>query len=105
MACIFHNNDGHCLFPCEDEVKEYCVEGPCSEEIDVDNLIKALRCKGQHYEDCAEDGCPYYESKSYGCDCQRIDRDAADAIEKLVSLVKQIQIKDDISSTGRKERT
>lgn len=90
-------------------MKEYCVEGPCSEEIDVDsliNVINALRNCTSAKGSCAK--CAYksrvFPGTLNGCKWN-VMRDAADAIEKLVSLVKQIQIKDDISSTGRKERT
>ena len=47
-----------------------------------DELIKALKCKGLHFEDCQECGCPYYDTNGY-CDYLRIESDAADAIEEL----------------------
>ena len=47
-----------------------------------DELIKALKCKGLHFEDCQECGCPYYDTNGY-CDYLRIESDAADVIEEL----------------------
>lgn len=59
--------------------------------VSTEAIIRALRCcssvpeKGQ---DCA--GCPYYLEEIWdghvitGCDCDQIDRDAADRLEQLM---------------------
>lgn len=31
--CIFRENNGQCLLHSDDEVAEYCVDGPCTDEI------------------------------------------------------------------------
>lgn len=47
-----------------------------------DELIKALRCQGLHFEDCQECGCKYYDKQGW-CDYFRLNAEAADAIEDL----------------------
>ncbi len=44
--------------------------------------MKALRCKGLHYEDCEKQGCKYI--KDGWCDYYRLNNEAADAIEELL---------------------
>lgn len=59
-------------------------------EITTEEIIRALRCISSvpdEWNGC--DGCPYYQVENYsgelvtGCDCDKIDRDAADRLEKL----------------------
>lgn len=46
-----------------------------------EQLVKALRCKGLHYEDCEKQGCKYIQNG--WCDYYRLNIEAADAIEGL----------------------
>ena len=65
--CRFLDNDGHCAFHSDAEVKEYCVAGPCPDMQTYKELADALRKAGSDTQ--------YYEAELYD--------DAADAIERL----------------------
>ena len=60
------------------------------ERIDTEKIIRALRCiSSEPGEWSGCDGCPYYQRENYngqpvtGCDCDQIDRDAAERLEEL----------------------
>lgn len=75
--CRFLDKDGHCAFHSDDEVKEYCVAGPCPNMQTHNELIDALRETDFGYvcEHCE------HEDMCRNNDCVIIQ--AADAIEKL----------------------
>ena len=35
MKCKYMDEDGFCNLHSDDEVKEYCVEGPCNDYVEV----------------------------------------------------------------------
>ena len=37
--CRFLRDDGTCAFSSDDEVREFCVAGPCSVEVDEDGSM------------------------------------------------------------------
>ena len=81
--CRYLDADGHCAFHSDNEVKEYCVAGPCPDMQTYNELIDALKA-------CAQGGacpehCPrYYSSCGCGAACvQNLIGDSADAIERL----------------------
>ena len=50
-----------------------------------DELIKALRCKGLAFEECKDNGCKYF--KNGDCDFLRLEQDAADIIEAMITVL------------------
>ena len=73
--CRFLDNDGHCAFHSDAEVKEYCVAGPCPDMQTYKELADALRKAGSDTQ--------YYEAELYD--------DAADAIERLQKQNEELQ--------------
>ena len=88
--CRFLDKDGHCAFHSDDEVKEYCVAGPCPDMQTYNELIDALlTCGGDAPTDCGK--CNYD-----GDFCMsHMLRDAADAIELLIAENKELKKKVD----------
>ena len=76
--CRFLDSDGHCAFHSNEEVKEYCVAGPCPDEQDYDELVKALQTDIREVEDDP-------------VNTLRLMWRAADAIERLMAEVEQMK--------------
>lgn len=58
-----------------------------------EELVKALRCKGLHYEDCEKQECKYI--KNGWCDYYRLNIEAADAIDELDTLLDGVSADND----------
>lgn len=64
---------------------------------DYEQLVKALRC-GEYKPECGSSDCPYWSG--LGCMDGQLMEDAADAIEKLVTLYEKAEI-DATNLTGK----
>ena len=86
MNCVFRDRDGFCSFGFDGTAREYCVEGPCSAEIETAELEQQLRSCATNYtcKDCT--------THVYG-KCDLIHK-AADAIAALDNRQKWISVKE-----------
>lgn len=88
--CRFLDKDGHCAFHSDDEVKEYCVAGPCTDMQTYNELIEALRYCSDEDKICTrEQNCGYYGK---GFFCQDVLMcDAADALEAAEKRIAELE--------------